>query len=382
LACRDKDINVALILTEEQVMLRDSARNFLNERAPVGHLRELRDNGNTDGVSRKLWSEMAEMGWTSILVPEKYGGLEYGHVGMGVILEECGRTLSPSPLLGTAMVCTAAIVKAGTESQCSSILPAVVSGEHLLALACDESAHHDPDDIRTTASKQGDGFCLNGSKYAVADGHIADSFIISAQTGDSISLFLLPATAAGLRVEPYRVLDTHFAAHLMLDNVELGQQNLLGELNQGPALLEYVLDVGRIGASAELLGIAQEAFERTLEYLRERKQFGVAIGSFQALQHRAAQLFGEIELCKSLLIKTLQSLDEDAGGRAELASLCKTKLSETAHRATTEAIQMHGGVGMTDEYDIGFFLKRCQILEMLYGDAYYHLDRFARERGY
>jgi len=373
---------VALVLTEEQVMLKDAARDFLRERAPVSHLRELRDTDNKDGFSRELWSEIADMGWTAILVPEKHGGLGYGHVGMGIVLEECGRTLTPSPLLSTAMVCTAAMVKGGSEAQCATILPAVASGESLLALACDESTQQQNGEPVTEAVQSGENFVLSGHKHAVADGHVADTFIISANTGDGITLFLLPANTKGLHINPYRVLDTHMAANLVLDNVELGPENLLGKWNDGQALLDYALDVGRIGASAELLGIAQEAFERTLEYLKERKQFGVIIGSFQALQHRAAELFGEIEMCKSLVIKSLQSLDEDDGEIAELASLCKAKLSETAHLATTEAIQMHGGIGMTDEFDIGFYLKRCQILETLYGDSYYHLDRFARQRNY
>ncbi len=373
---------MALVLTEEQVMLKDSARGFLRERAPVSHLRELRDKENKDGFSRELWSEIAEMGWAAILIPENYGGLDYGHVGMGIVLEECGRTLTPSPLLSTSMVCTAAIVQSGSQAQCESILPAVAAGETLLALACDESIQHQPGDITTQARGDNDGFILNGSKCAVADGHIADTFIVSANTGDGISLFLVPADAAGVSVNPYRVLDIHYAAGLVLDNVELDKDSLLGELNRGETLLDHALDVGRVGASAEMLGIAQEAFERTLAYLKERKQFGVPIGSFQALQHRAAKLYGEIEMCKSLVLKALQSLDENTGRMAELASLCKAKMSEIAHLATTEAVQMHGGIGMTDEFDIGFFLKRCQILQSLYGDSYFHLDRFARQRGY
>ena len=223
---------------------------------------------------------------------------------------------------------------------------------------------------------------ISGRKVSVADGPIADTFIVSAKTGNDVSLFLLPADAGGITVEPSRVFDTHYAANVSIDQVEVGKQDRLGPLNGGPCLLDYILDVGRVGASAELLGIAQEVFERTMEYLKERKQFGVPIGSFQALQHRAAHLFGEIEMCKSLVIKALHTLDEEADGDAELVSLTKSKLGETAHLAAAEAIQMHGGIGMTDEFDIGFFLKRCQILESLYGDNYYHLDRFARQRGY
>ena len=373
---------MALVLNEEQLMLKDSARDFLQGRAPVSHLRALRDSDKKEGVSRELWSEMAEMGWPAILVPEQHGGLGYGYTGIGIVLEETGRTLTPSPLLSTAMVGAAAIVKAGSDEQCESLLPGVACGEQLLALACDETARHAPDKIDTEAVKTADGYRINGRKISVVDGHIANTFIVSAHTGSDISLFLVPADASGVTVETYRVLDTHYFANVSFDKVDIEDSALLGSLNGGLEVLDYILDVGRIGASAELLGIAQESFERTLEYLKERKQFGVPIGSFQALQHRAAHLFGEIEMCKSLLIKALHTLDEKPDGDAELASLTKCKLGETAHLATTEAIQMHGGIGMTDEFDIGFFLKRCQILESLYGDNHFHLDRFAQLRGY
>jgi len=373
---------MALVLNEEQLMLKDAARDFLQERAPVSHLRELRDSGNNEGFSRGLWAEMVEMGWSAILVPEEHGGLGYGYTGMGIVLEESGRTLTHSPLLGTALVGVAAIATAGTAEQCASILPAVAAGEHLLALACDESAQHDPDHVSTKAAETADGYRITGRKTAVLDGHVANTFIVSAWTGTDISLFLVPVDADGVSVERYPLLDTHYAANVRFDHVKVGEDQLLGGLNRGRPVLERVLDAGRIGASAEMLGIAQEAFERTMDYLKERKQFGVPIGSFQALQHRAAHLFGEIEMCKSLVIKSLHALDEHPDGNAELASLAKAKLGETAHQAAAEAIQMHGGIGMTDEFDIGFFIKRCQILESLYGNGHFHLDRFARQRGY
>jgi len=373
---------MALVLNEEQQMLRDSARDFLSSRAPVRHLRELRDKASPDGFSRELWSEMTEMGWPAILVPEQYGGLDYGYTGIGLLLEESGRTLTPSPLLCTAMIGAAAIVKAGSDEQREDILPAIAAGECLLALACDESARHAPHQVATTARADGAGFRISGRKTAVADGHVADRFIVSARTDGGVSLFLVPADAAGVSVEPYHVLDTHLAANVAFTGVQVGQGALLGPLNGGLAILDEVLDIGRAGVSAELLGVAQEAFERTVGYLKERKQFGVPIGSFQALQHRAAHLYSELEICKSLVIKTLHALDEKPAGDPELVSLTKAKLAETARLATAEAIQMHGGIGMTDEFDIGFFLKRCRILESLYGDGYFHLDRFARQRGY
>ena len=373
---------MALVLNEEQVMLRDAARNFLQERAPVSHLREIRDSGNHKGFSSELWTEMADMGWTAILVPEKYGGLGYGYAGLGIVLEECGRTLSPSPLLSTALTAVCALTLAGSPEQCASILPGVVSGELLLALACDEGARHQPERVATAAEVLDQGFILNGRKTAVVDGHVANTYIVSARTAKGISLFLVPAGAQGVRVQRYPVLDISASAHVTFDQVELSADSLLGPLHGGQVVLDQVLDAARIGASAEMLGIAQEVFARTLEYLKERKQFGVPIGSFQSLQHRAAKLHGEIETCKSLVLKALQTLDDVAEGDAEISSLTKAKLGITAHLATTEAIQMHGGIGMTDEFEIGFFLKRCQILETLYGDHHFHLDRFAKIRGY
>jgi alkylation response protein AidB-like acyl-CoA dehydrogenase len=373
---------MALVLDEEQLMLKDAARDFLSERAPVSHLRQIRDSGNEDGFSRDLWAEMVEMGWAAILVPEEYGGLGYGFTGLGIVLEESGRTLTPSPLLGSAMAGVAALIRAGTPGQCSKILPALASGKSFLALACDENKRHEPDQVTTEAVESAQGFCLSGTKTAVLDGHVADTFIVSAWTGGGISLFLVPTDAKGITVKRYPVLDTHAAATIQFDHVALATDSLLGKLDQAQPLLDYILDVARIGASAEMLGISQESFERTLDYLKQRKQFGTFIGAFQALQHRAAHLFGEIEMCKSLVLKALQALDNDADDIVELASLTKAKLSETTQLATTEAIQMHGGIGMTDDFDIGFFLKRYRVLETLYGDRYFHLDRFARQRGY
>ncbi|MBT8047257.1 MAG: acyl-CoA dehydrogenase [Xanthomonadales bacterium] len=373
---------MALILNEEQIMLQDAARNYLRESAPVSHLRQLRDQGSIEGFSRELWRDMADMGWTAILVPEEFGGLAYGYTGLGIVLEECGRTLAPSPLLATALTGVTALTLAGSKQQQAELLPAVAAGSHLLALACDESARHRPAQVASTAESVDQGYLLQGSKTAVVDGHIADTLIVNARTSGGISLFLVPADSAGVTIERYPVLDTHAAARVIFDSVKLPAGSLLGELDEGQDLLDRVLDAARTGAAAEMLGIAQEAFARTVDYLKQRKQFGVPIGSFQALQHRAAHLYAEIELCKSVVLKALQTLDEDPLDAAEAASLAKAKLCETAHLATTEAIQMHGGIGMTDDFDIGFFLKRCKILEHLYGDRYFHQDRFARLQGY
>ena len=379
---------MALVLNEEQTMLRDAAKDFLGNRAPVSHHRELRDNEARGGFSPELWTEMAEMGWAAIIIPESYGGLDYGYTGLGLVLEESGRTLTPSPLLSTALLAGSALVLSGNEGLCEQWLPQIASGEKLLSLAFEESSQHRPATINTLAEPEGDGYRLNGIKLAVMDGDTADAFIVSARTrrGDDpcegVSLFLIPADADGLGIETTKLLDNHRSSSIRLENVLVSRSQLLGPLHGGCTILRQTLDRGRIGMAAEMLGIAQEVFERTVQYLKERKQFGVPIATFQALQHRAAILFGEIELCKSVVLKALQAIDEESDEVALLASLAKAKCGQIASLATAEGIQMHGGIGMTDEFDIGFFIKRWRSLNQQLGDSRFHLDRFARLRAY
>jgi alkylation response protein AidB-like acyl-CoA dehydrogenase len=379
---------MALVLNEEQQMLRDGAKDFFGARAPLSHLRQIRDDRVAEGFSPELWAEMVEMGWTAIIVPEAYGGLEYGYTGLGLVLEESGRTLTPSPLISTTLLATSALILSGNKTLCEQWLPAIASGDKLLSLAFEESAQHRPATTNCRVTPAVGGFQLKGHKQAVIDGHVADAFIISARSrlGDNpdegVSLFLVPKDAAGLSIETTTLLDNHRSCSVQLDNVVVNRDSLMGPLHGGYEILQRVLDRGRIGMAAEMLGIAQETFERTIEYLKERKQFGVPIGTFQALQHRAAILFGEIELCKSVVLKALQALDEDSDEVPLLASLAKAKCGQTASLATAEGIQMHGGIGMTDEFEIGFFIKRWRALNQQLGDSRYHLERFASLKGY
>jgi len=369
-------------------MLQESARDFLQNRAPVNHLRDLRNRESHSGFSDEIWLQMAGMGWSAMAIPEAYGGLGFGYSGLGIVLQETGRTLTPSPLLSTAMMSVAALLRGGSEAVKSSVLPAIAAGETLVTLACDENSQYRPGDVTTRFTRNDGGFLLRGRKRFVLDGVSANMLLISARSGpeqagaDGISLLLAPADAVGIKIEHRQALDTHVVADISLNDVQLPESALIGTENQAVDILEYALDTGRIGQSAELLGISLEAFERTLAYLRERRQFGVPIGSFQALQHRAAKLFAEIEMCKSLVLNALHKLDGNADDIRRCASMTKAKLAETAMRVTSEAIQMHGGIGMTDDFDIGFFLKRARILDTLLGDHYYHLDRFARLGGY
>ncbi|MDG1311005.1 MAG: acyl-CoA dehydrogenase [Porticoccaceae bacterium] len=379
---------MALVLNEEQQMLKESAQGFLAENAPVAELRKQRDADSHTGYADNLWGQMVDMGWAAILVPEAYGGLEFGHVGMGQIVEQTGRTLTASPLLATAILGVTAINGAGSEEQKTELLGAIASGEMTTALAVDETAHHAPTQVSMAASRQGAGYSLNGSKCFVADGSTADKLIVAARTsgaaGDmkGISLFVVDRTAPGVEVERTKVTDGRNYASIGFNNVEVSEAALLGEEGKGFRALSATLDAGNIYLSAELLGIAQESFDRTLQYLKERKQFGTLIGSFQALQHRAADWWSQLELCKSIVLKALQAIDEGDVKAPALASIAKAKLSEVAELATNEAIQMHGGIGMTDEYEIGFFIKRARPAQTLFGDNSYHTDRFALLSGY
>jgi alkylation response protein AidB-like acyl-CoA dehydrogenase len=375
---------MAMVLTEEQKMLQESAREFLQKKTPVSHLRALRDEKSETGYNMDAWQEMSAMGWPAMVIPENYGGLGFGYTGMGMVLLETGRNLTPGPLFSSGLWAASALLQLADDGQKSRCLPGIASGEDRYSLAWDETPRYQPQSISTTAAVSGNGFLLNGRKLAVIDGMGASHFLVSARVDgkDGLSLFVVPADAPGVSRQASAALDTHVLAQVQLKDVAVPADAQLGKAAMTQAQADRVLDVARIGQSAELLGVALEAFERTMNYLKERKQFGVPIGSFQALQHRAANLYTELEMCKSLVLGALQQLDEGVADLAETASLCKAKVSEISMLATSEAIQMHGGIGMTDEFEIGFFYKRARILETLLGDRYFHLDRFALQRGY
>lgn len=379
---------MALVFTEEQEMLRESARGFLDERAPITALRKLRDSNDPTGFSRELWKEMAEMGWAGILIEEEFGGSDFGFVGAGVLAEEMGRTLTASPFLSTSILAATALKKFANDAQRGEFLPKISAGELVMALAVDEGSKHAPAGTALRAEKSGNGFRLNGAKTFVADGQVADRLVVAARTAgspgeiDGLSLFLVDARAKGVAAERTVMVDSRGAARLNFDNVDVTGDDVLGDVDNGYAALEGILSAGRAGLAAEMSGSAQQAFEITTNYLKERKQFGKAIGSFQALQHRAAHLYCEVELMKSVVFKALQDLDENFGIAGVTCSLAKAKAGEVAKLAAIEAVQMHGGMGMTDEYDIGFYLKRIRVAQEMFGDFAFHADRIAQLRGY
>ena len=375
---------MALVLNEEQVMLRDAAAGFLGEHAAVGHLRALRDSGSERGFEDSVWSQMAEMGWAGIAIDEAYGGLGYGYTGLGLVLEQIGRNLSVSPLQSTVLIAATVIAELGSDAHKEQLLPAIAGGQAIASLALQEGPHHAPENTALSARRDGDEFVLNGSKVLVLDAHVANYFIVVARTAgepgqqQGLSAILVPADAQGLGVKRRSMVDSLNSGSLTLADVRVPAASLLGEEGTIWDGLSRALDIANIGLSSELLGLSAAAFEQTVGYLQERKQFGRVIGSFQGLGHRAAELFAELELARSIVLQALQAIDENSDRVPLLASAAKAKLCEVAQRATNEGIQMHGGIGMTDEYDIGFFIKRARVAQHTLGDYNYHLDRFAR----
>jgi len=378
----------ALVLNEEERLLRDTAREFLQNHAPVAALRQLRDARDELGYSPDLWRRMVELGWASIALPEQYGGLDFGFRGLGIVLEECGRTLAASPLFATTVVGASAILLGGSEQQRATLLPEVAGGGLTLALALEESHHHRPRHIATTAEKRGDRFVLNGRKTFVLDGHSADRLIVvtrsdgAVDSQNGLTLFLVNPMAEGVVRERTIMADSRNAANIRLDNVAVGTDSVLGAVNGGHEILEPLLDRGRVAIAAEMMGLALEAFERTVAYLKERRQFDAPIGSFQALQHRAARMQSELELARSVVMAALSAVDQTPQQLPLLASLAKARLNELVKLVTNEAVQMHGGIGVTDELDIGFFLKRARVAMQVFGDTGFHQDRYATLCGY
>jgi alkylation response protein AidB-like acyl-CoA dehydrogenase len=369
-----------LILSEEARMVRETAFDFFRERSPITALRKLRDDNDPVGFSRDLWRQMAGLGWTGFLVAEEDGGSAFGMTGLAQVMEASGRTLTASPLLSTALLGASLLSLGGAQGQKAQYLPPLLAGEQILALALEEGTRHAPANIALTAKKDGSGYRLNGQKTFVLDGHIADTLIVAARTAGGITLFLVPGEAA-TRTR-LTMVDSRNAACIRLDNVAVGPDSILGRVDGGAGLLETALDRARAGLAAEMLGSANEAFDRTVQYLKDRKQFGVAIGSFQALKHRAAQMFCEVEITRSAVLAAVSSLDQNGNDAAALVSLAKSKANETLFLCGNEGVQMHGGIGMTDEHEIGFFMKRSRVAQATFGDTGFCRDRYATLMGY
>lgn len=375
-------------LTDEQTILKDQASAWATEQAPIEKFREMRDANGGLGYSTETWQQIVDMGWTGILIPAQYGGADLGYLTFGIVLEELGRQLTASPLFASALVGTSAILIGGTDQQKQELLPKVVDGTELLTLAVDESPRHAPSKIALTAKERGDTFILNGKKTFVLDGISATTFIVVARTkgmsgeSEGITLFLVDAKANGLSRHNLNTVDSRGYANISFENVIVSRNSILGKLNEGHEALEITLDRARAGLGADMLGTAAQAFDMTLEYLKTREQFGRVIGSFQALGHRAASLFTNMELARSCAEAALQAIDDEKENAPKLCSMSMVKVGDFLHEMSNQLIQIHGGIGMTDEFNAGFYLKRARVLEALFGNQAYHRDRYAILTGF
>jgi alkylation response protein AidB-like acyl-CoA dehydrogenase len=379
---------MSMVLNEVQIMLKDSSSEFCKTKSPITEFRKLRDDKGETGFSRALWAEMVEMGWTGAIFPEELSGYDFGFQGMGVIIEETGRSLVSSPLLSSVVLSGSLVMNAGSDEQKQEIIPAIISGERLITVAVDESHTHNPSNIACTATKSGEGYVISGEKRFVVDGHVANQFVVVTRTsGDTndesgITLFLVDADAEGISTTRTHMVDSKNSAMIKFDNVSVDATSILGTIDGGFAPLSDALDRARICLAAEMLGAIMQTYETTIEYLKTRVQFNVPIGSFQALQHRAADMFGDVEMARAIVLEALTAIDEGSDQVPLLASLAKAKLNDIFEHVSNEGIQLHGGIGMTDECDIGFYLKRSRVASETFGSSQLHRNRYATLKGY
>jgi alkylation response protein AidB-like acyl-CoA dehydrogenase len=378
-----------LVLNEEQTMLDQTAKNFIKDNSPISRMRKLRDDGDPLGYSKEMWKKMAELGWTSILFSEEDGGMGLGMAEMILVTEAMGRGLAPEPIFSTIMLAGQALSIGGSKELREQWLGPIIEGEKVLAMAYQEKgSRFDINRIKTSAKKNNNNYLLNGEKVQVLDGYGADAIIVSARTSagdgeaEGITLFLIPRDTPGMTVTRQWRLDSRNTALVQLKDVEVPESNIVGTIGKGSPLLSRVIDQATVALCGEMLGGMSAAFDRTLGYLKERVQFDVVIGTFQALKHRAAKMFMEIELSRSVMMAAARALDENGADKEILVSTAKARCSDAYILVTNEAVQMLGGIGMTDEEDTGFYMKRARAAEMTFGDATYHKDRFATLKGY
>lgn len=369
-------------LSDDQKMLVDSVASFVKKHSPVTRLRELREDAT--GYSKDVWQQMGEFGWLGVAFPESAGGLGGSFVDAALILEQLGMTLVPEPII-PLLIAGTALLRLGSDEQKEKYLTPALAGSSTLALAYAEAqGRFNVADVKTRVEGAGGSARLFGEKRWVLNGHAADHFVVSARAsggereGSGVSAYVLDRGMRGLEVRPVKTMDGHHAAMLLLDGVEVGEDRRLGGEGAALAALEEAMDVGAAAACAEGLGIMRAVLAMTTDYLRTREQFGVKIGTFQALQHRAVDMFVETELCKGTsALASIKVGDADEAERKSAISAAKVQLAVGGRSVTQQAIQLHGGIGVTDEHDVGLYFKRMHVLNTLFGDEEHHVARFA-----
>lgn len=368
------------ILNEDHQMIRDAAAGYLAQNMPTTAFRALRDAGGNLGYDAAALAEISELGWMGIVLPEAQGGADFGARAAGLIAEEIGKNLSAAPFHSTAIIAATILRNLGGE-----VLevwgPKIASGKAVVALATDEGVKHRPTRITTTATPKNGGFSLTGQKAFVVDGVGADRLIVSARLDGALALFWVDPTVDGVSLTAQKMLDARGAVLVKFDAATMSKQSLLASGAVAEQILEKALQIGRAVVAAEQLGIAREVASQTVDYLQTRKQFGTVIGNFQALQHRAADLYCEIEQTASLVAAALNAIDSGADNSETLSHAAKAKAAKTGRAATEEAVQMHGGIGMTDELDLGLYMKRDRALAEFLGDRAFHTEWLLQHRG-
>ncbi|MDA5557615.1 acyl-CoA dehydrogenase family protein [Shimia sp. MMG029] len=368
------------ILNDDHQLVADAAAAYLSKSHPIAAFRALREHGAAQGYDRAIMTELAELGWMGILLPEEVEGADFGARAAGVIAEEIGRNLTVAPFLSTAVL-SASLLRQTGGTALAEWGAKIAQGSTRVALALEEGAKHRPGRITTTLSQTGDSLALTGRKSFVVDGSGADRLIVVAQSAEGLALVLVDPAAEGVLVTSQRLLDDRNAALLRLDEVSVPKEAVLATGAAAQQALDHALCMGRAVAAAEQLGVAKAAAEQTFEYLRTRKQFGLLIGQFQALQHRAADLYCELEQTSSLIARALNAIDAGSAEAEALSRAAKAKMAHVGQQATEEGVQMHGGIGMTDEMDLGLFMKRDRALAEFLGDAGCHTEWLLRHRG-
>lgn len=372
-------------LSKPQQMIVDSVAQFVRDESNVERFRAMRETDR--GWDPRVWKQMADYGWLAISFPESVGGIDGDFIDMALILEQLGRGLVPEPYIASVVLAGSVLEKLGSEAQIADILQPMMEGDTSLALAYDErQSRYNLADCKTAARKTDGGWQIDGEKVWVLNGHAADSILVVARTAgqqlaeEGLSIFVVPADSPGLSRTAVKTMDGQRAAFLTFEGVALPAGALLGPAGEAYPVLEWAVDRAAAAACAEGQGHLQEMFRRTVEYLKEREQFGAKIGSFQALQHRAAEMFAETELCKGMMLLAALKVDsEDLEERRSEISAAKAHLTSSGWFVQENSIQLHGGIGVTDEQDVGLYFKRLRVLQGLFGDADHHVGRFQEQ---
>jgi alkylation response protein AidB-like acyl-CoA dehydrogenase len=374
-----------LSLTEEQELLQGSARDFLRQECPVTHVRAMEEDET--GYSPELWKNIAELGWAGLMFPEQYGGSGYTFVELCVLMEEFGRALLPSPFHSTVLTFGLPILLGGSDAQKQKYLSAIAAGNLLGTLALTEpSASFEPSGVEIRAETRNGGFVLNGTKLFVLNAHTADELLVAVRTSDEggpekgISLLLVPRTASGIEITPLQTIASDRQCEVEFQNVEIGSDAQVGELNQGWPLIKQTLNHATVAKCAEMVGMAQVAFDMSVDYAKNRVQFGRPIGSFQAIKHKCADMVIDVDGSRFITYRAAWCLAEGIEATKEIA-MAKAWTSEACRRVCAQAHQLHGGIGFTKEYDLQLYFRRAKQGEVFYGDADLHREVVAQEIG-